>query len=102
MGLYWISPNSFLNLDSRNKWYIYESGKIPAAVVGDLPEIEMKISADKYFAIVEKLRDYLQSPESPLKDFKELSFEAWKYSTQINEEQKRVQAQREQKRCRPC
>lgn len=97
MGLYWISPNSFLNLDSRNKWYIYESGKIPAAVVGDLPEIEMKISADKYFAIVEKLRDYLQSPESPLKDFKELSFEAWKYSTQINEEQKRVQAQREQK-----
>lgn len=97
MGLYWISPNSFLNLDSRNKWYIYESGKIPAAVVGDLPEIEMKISADKYFAIVEKLRDYLQSPESPLKDFKELSFEAWKYSTQVNEEQKRVQAQREQK-----
>lgn len=97
MGLYWISPNSFLNLDSRNKWYIYESGKIPAAVVGDLPEIEMKISADKYFAIVEKLRDYLQSPESPLKDFKELSFEAWKYSTQVNEEKKRVQAQREQK-----
>ena len=97
MGLYWISPNSFLNLDSRNKWYIYESGKIPAAVVGDLPEIEMKISADKYFAIVEKLRDYLQSLESPLKDFKELSFEAWKYSTQVNEEQKRVQAQREQK-----
>lgn len=97
MGLYWISPNSFLNLDSRNKWYIYESGKIPAAVVGDLPEIEMKISADKYFAIVEKLRDYLQSPESPLKDFKELSFEAWKYSIQVNEEKKRVQAQREQK-----
>lgn len=97
MGLYWISPNSFLNLDSRNKWYIYESGKIPAAVVGDLPEIEMKISADKYFAILEKLRVYLQSPESPLKNFKELSFEAWKYSTQVNEEKKRVQAQREQK-----
>lgn len=97
MGLYWISPNSFLNLDSRNKWYIYESGKIPAAVVGDLPEIEMKISADKYFAILEKLRVYLQSPESPLKNFKELSFEAWKYSAQVNEEKKRVQAQREQK-----
>ena len=97
MGLYWISPNSFLNLDSRNKWYIYESGKIPAAVVGDLPEIEMKISADKYFAILEKLSVYLQSPESPLKNFKELSFEAWKYSTQVNEEKKRVQAQREQK-----
>ncbi len=26
MGLYWIAPNSFLNLDQRNTWYIYESG----------------------------------------------------------------------------
>lgn len=25
MGLYWIAPNSFLNLDKRNTWYIYES-----------------------------------------------------------------------------
>ncbi|ETT13445.1 hypothetical protein HMPREF1497_2293, partial [Fusobacterium sp. CM21] len=29
MGLYWISPDFFLNFDSRNQWYIYESGKVP-------------------------------------------------------------------------
>lgn len=99
MGLYWISPNSFLNLDSRNEWYIYESGKIPADIVAGLPEIEIKIAASKYFAIVEKLREYLQSGKCNLHDFKELSFEAWNYSTQVNEEKKaeKKQTQREQK-----
>lgn len=99
MGLYWISPNSFLNLDSRNEWYIYESGKIPADVVAGLPEVETKIAAGKYFTIVEKLREYLQNGDSNLHDFKELSFEAWKYSTQVNKEKKaeKAQTQREQK-----
>ena len=99
MGLYWISPNSFLNLDSRNEWYIYESGKIPADMVAGLPEIESKIAASKYFAIVEKLREYLQSGKCNFHDFKELSFEAWNYSTQVNEEKKaeKKQTQREQK-----
>ena len=86
MGLYWISPDSFLNLDSRNEWYIYVSGKIPINIVNTLPTIEPKISADKYFLIVELLRNYLQSSACELNDFKELSFAAWKYSEQVNRE----------------
>lgn len=88
MGLYWIAPNSFLNLDQRNTWYIYESGKIPAAVVSSLPAIENKIKSKKYFDIVEKLRSFLSSSESSLTDFKELSFEAWRYSEIVNQEKK--------------
>lgn len=100
MGLYWIAPNALLNLDQRNTWYIYESGKIQEELVKTLPEIEAKIPSDKYFDIVEKLRTYLQSDASQLKDFKELSFEAWRYSEQVNQEQaaaKKVEAQRENK-----
>lgn len=99
MGLYWIAPNSFLNLDQRNTWYIYESGKIPAELVQTLPAIEAKIPSSKYFDIVEKLRGYLQSDESSLKDFKELSFEAWRFSEEVNKENraKKVQAERETK-----
>lgn len=99
MGLYWIAPNSFLNLDQRNTWYIYESGKIPADLVQTLPEIEAKIPSEKYFDIVEKLRTYLQSDASRLKDFKELSFEAWRYSEEVNKEEraKKARAQRESK-----
>lgn len=74
MRLYWISPNLFLNFDGRNEWYIYESGMIPEDVVASLPEIEVKIAASKYFAIMEKLHGYLKSGKCSLYDFKELSF----------------------------
>ncbi len=100
MGLYWIAPNAFLNLDSRNEWYIYESGKIADEVTDSLPKVEAKISSKVYFEIVERLRDYLKSDLSDLKDFKELSFEAWKYSSEVNEkikEQKKEKAALEQK-----
>lgn len=99
MGLYWIAPNVFLNLDSRNTWYIYESRKIPSDVIASLPQIEQKISADKYFDIAEKLQTYLQSERNKLKDFKELSYEAWKYSEQVNQEKKsvRIQSKRDDK-----
>ncbi|MCR4752022.1 MAG: AAA family ATPase [Eubacterium sp.] len=93
MGLYWIAPNAFLNLDQRNTWYIYESGKMPASLVETLPKIEAKIAASKYFDIVEKLRNYLQSDASELKDFMELSAEAWRYSEQVNEEKRQEKAQ---------
>lgn len=86
MGLYWIAPDVFLNLDQRNTWYIYESGKIPADIVKTLPEVQAKIPASIYFDITEKLRSYLQSDASTLKDFKELSFEAWRYSEEINKQ----------------
>lgn len=93
MGLYWIAPNAFLNLDQRNTWYIYESGKVPTSLVETLPKIEAKIAASKYFDIVEKLRNYLQSDASELKDFMELSSEAWRYSEQVNEEKRQEKAQ---------
>ena len=98
MGLYWIAPDTFLNLDQRNTWYIYESGKLPAEFVKILPEADPKISSEKYFIIEDKLRTFLESDESPFKDFKELSYEAWRYSEQVNKEQaaaKKAQSQRE-------
>lgn len=86
MGLYWIAPDSFLNLDQRNTWFIYESGKLPAWLVQTLPEVTPKISATVYFDILEQLRAYLQSGKSAIRDFKELSAEAWSYSEQVNQE----------------
>lgn len=99
MGLYWIAPESFLNLDQRNTWYIYESGKIPAEFVQTLPPMEAKISSEKYFEIVEKLHAYLQSDSSTLNDFKELSFEAWRYSEEVNKaiHAQKIQEERETK-----
>ena len=86
MGLYWIAPHAFLNLDHTNTQYIYESGKLPKALVDTLPIIDTKLAASKYFDIIEKLRVYLHSDESELKNFMELSAEARRYSELINQQ----------------
>lgn len=88
MALYWIAPDCFLNLDNRNEWFIYESGRVPEDVVRSLPVVEKKIPAKKYFQLIEKMHAYLQSSYSQWNDFKELSFEAWRYSEQVNQEKK--------------
>lgn len=89
MGLYWISPDTFLNFDSRNEWYIYKSGKIPVDIVKQLPLIKSKFSAKEYLMIGDCLKSYLNSSRSVLKDFKELSFDAWNYSEQVNRDKKK-------------
>ena len=86
MGLFWIVPGYYLNLDRRNTWYIYESGKIPEEIMSSLPAVDSKIAFDTYFTIMEKLRDYLSQNEGSMQDFIELSFEAWRYSEKVNNE----------------
>jgi 5-methylcytosine-specific restriction protein B len=96
MGLYWIAPDVFLNLDSRNEWYIYESGRIPNNIVKGLPAISKKVAASTYFELIETLKAYLSSGHAKLANFIELSFEAWRYSEEVNE-QKKIQSERETK-----
>lgn len=88
MGLYWIAPDVYLNLDSRNEWYLYESGKMPQELVAVLPKIDGKMSAEQYFEIADKVQNYLESGKCPQHNFVELSAEAWHYSQQVNEEKK--------------
>lgn len=98
MGLYWIAPTHFLNLDQRNTWYIYESGKMPLDLVNNLPIISGdKIPASKYLEIVDKLGAFLSSDQSTFKNFMELSFEAWRYSEEINLQNRAEKKQRKTK-----
>ncbi len=82
MGLFWVSPEVFLSLDGLNVEYIYRSGRFPFKDQG-IPKIgknETRIPAKKYFEITEKVKNYLKSNESKIKDFKNLSYQAWLYS----------------------
>ena len=88
MGLYWIAPDIYMNLDSRNEWYIYKSGRIPQDVVNTLPPIDGKLNAEQYFEIIEKVRSYLESGSCAQHNFVELSAEAWSYSQKVNDETK--------------
>jgi len=88
MALYWIAPHAFLNLDSKNEWYIYKSGNIPDDIVKTIPPIVPRIPAEKYFDIVEKIRDYIENSDNDVKDFKDLSYTAWRCLDEMEKEKK--------------
>lgn len=88
MGLYWIAPETYLNLDQRNVWYLYDSEKMDAAFIESLPEVEKRIPAEKYLEISDRVKAYLQTGTSPFKNFMELSYEAWRYSEEVNQAEK--------------
>lgn len=92
MALYWIAPETFINLDSRNEWYIYESGKVPMESVFLLPKINGEsLTGDMYFAILDEVQKLL--PELGFNGFPELSYEAWRYSEEVNAQEKEQKAQ---------
>ncbi len=84
MGLYWIAPNTYLNLDKRNIWYIYQSGKMPSDFVASLPNIGGSLNAQLYLEVTEKVKSFLESSESAFKSLQDLSQEAWRYSEEVN------------------
>ena len=94
MALFWIAPDTYLNLDSRSLWYIYESGRLPQKVVEALPSVTSKITAEQYLEITEKIAAYLRSDASPLHDFKQLSYAAWEYSEYINQQKDNVEKEK--------
>ncbi|PTI31886.1 GTPase, partial [Mammaliicoccus vitulinus] len=85
-GLYWIDPKTFVNLDSRSRWYIYDSEKVHKEMINKLPIINGKISGEEYLNINDKLQRYLSSKETTLTNFTDLSYEAWRYSEKINKQ----------------
>ena len=90
MGLYWIAPDTYINLDNRNTWYIYSSEQMPEEFVNSLPDMEDKLKADTYFDILGKVSSYFREPDSMFNNFSELSFEAWNYTNIINKKIKDI------------
>lgn len=87
-GLYWIAPEKFVNLDSRSRWYIYESGEITGETINRLPRINGKLSGEEYIEIIDNIQDYLSNEEILIDNFIELSYDAWLYSEKINLQKK--------------
>lgn len=93
MALYWVAPETFLSLDQRSVWYIYESGQLPEEFTDTLPKVKNKIHSSLYFEIIEKLRAYLHSRTTPPNSFKTLCAEALRYSEKINQELRSQESQ---------
>lgn len=81
MGLYWIAPETYLNLDSRNHWYIFEANRLPTDFVKTLPLYGQKFSALLYLGTIEKIREFLKTRGQ---SFMKFSDDAYQYSEEVN------------------
>ena len=88
MGLYWIRPNRFLNLDSRNRWFIINNDSLPESVVARVKNLKSMPEAEEYLAICDECLSYIHSDNSPYDSLSDLSYNAWLVSKQDDEYEK--------------
>ena len=72
MGLYWIRPQHYLTLDERSRTYLTE--QLEFSSFGS-----KVISAIKYLALIDELKEKFQDEDYPVNSFPELSLSAYEY-----------------------
>lgn len=90
MGLYWIRPYEFINLDSRNRWFIVDPDNMPVDFVNSVKKKLNKVPyAAEYLAIKDGNYEY--------KNYPELSYSAWIVSEQVNQEKAKIKGKKSSK-----
>ena len=86
MALYWIRPYEFINLDSRNRWYLCKSGNMPDNYIEKIGKLDVVPEGKGYLDIAEQTRMVIEKGECHYKSFPEISYYAWVVSLQENNE----------------
>jgi len=86
MGMFWIRPYVYLNLDSRNRWFILDEKNMPAEFVNSMNKLVTPPSGEEYLSIIERCKAVLTTKAYPYNSFPELSCYAWRVSEEVNEQ----------------
>ena len=87
MGLFWIRPDRYINLDGRNRWFLFKSGHWVGWDVKD-PGDNM-VSAETYLNITDHCLGILGTDSIDYHSFPELSLRAWTLAEEVNKELKK-------------
>ncbi len=79
MGLYWIRPYTFINLDSTNRSFVTDSNNMPHYFTTIFSNVNKELpDGASYLFMCEQARNALKNEEYPYHSFPELSYYAWK------------------------
>ena len=81
MGLYWIRPMTFINLDARNRKLLENNQSRFKPDIDIIKILKRMVSAENYLLLMDKTKVTM----SEYKSFPELSLDAWKMSTEDSE-----------------
>lgn len=78
MGLFWIRPHTYLNLDATNRGFLENLNCVPADFAEKMKSKLKKMpSAEEYLSIIDNCRKVMALGEYGFKSFPELSYCAW-------------------------
>ena len=77
MGLYWIRPKRFINLDGVNRKFILNHDNLPSEVIDKLNGLSKIPDGDKYLKIIKSVKSSLENGHYNYKNFPGLSYQAW-------------------------
>ena len=99
MGLFWVRPMEFLNLDVRNRWFISQSeftsktftDSLPVKYKGDTSDVVP--SGEEYLKICDDCKALISVGSYSYKTLPELSAEAWVAVTENDKKTKSAEEQ---------
>lgn len=89
MALYWVRPFSYINLDSRNRWFITERDGLDEACASRVRDMgDNAPDGATYLEFCDAAKRALKSGGFEYMDFPGLSRTAWTVSERVNEEKR--------------
>lgn len=88
MGLYWVRPYTYINLDSRNRWFITNPVNTSADFVDMLPKFDNVPSGEEYLKLCKASTDFIASGNYAYSSLPELSASAWSTAKEDDEVEK--------------
>lgn len=88
MGLFWIRPYEYINLDSRNRWYLNRPKIMPSSFVQKYNNFASLISGEEYIEITKECKEVFAKGSFTYKNLPEFSSSAWQVSEAVNEQEK--------------
>ena len=80
MGLYWIRPEYYLSLDSKNREFLGDSEKFSFSENEKVAKLRTVPQAKDYLAILDTCKTALQNGDRKYDTLKELTYAAWEES----------------------
>lgn len=77
MGLYWVRPDIYINLDSRNREFIISEQLLAENYLGELNDLKVMPTGKQYCDLCETVTEIFAKEESEYSSFPEFSLAAW-------------------------
>ena len=88
MGLYWIRPYDYINLDSRTRWFLSNPDYLDIRFAEEISGLKNPPSATQYLSLSEWCKELLNENNYDFNNFPELSYKAYLVSLEDDEKEK--------------